>query len=169
MIICTLPCDRLLMSICCLPRLMSSLLCYYSCKVPFIRLAIWLALWVMCFSFSPIVCFEISFCTVHGLYTPTLLPMPMCSVLWDEFSVWLTAYVASDLVHLWDSLGMIIIVNVVLEQGWWHPYSCNLIPRSFPTYSFDHSSIQSKWWFLLALFHKHVHRNGSFVSSIPCS
>ena len=43
-IICTLPCDRLLMSICCLPGLMSSVLCYYSCKVPFIRLAIWLAL-----------------------------------------------------------------------------------------------------------------------------
>ena len=43
-IICTLPYDRLLMSICCLPRLMSSVLCYYSCKVPFIRLAIWLAL-----------------------------------------------------------------------------------------------------------------------------
>ena len=43
-IICTLPCDRFLMSICCLPGLMSSVLCYYSCKVPFIRLAIWLAL-----------------------------------------------------------------------------------------------------------------------------
>ena len=43
-IICTLPYDRLLMSICCFPRLMSSVLCYYSCKVPFIRLAIWLAL-----------------------------------------------------------------------------------------------------------------------------
>ena len=43
-IICTLPYDRLLMSICCLPGLMSSVLCYYPCKVPFIRLAIWLAL-----------------------------------------------------------------------------------------------------------------------------
>ena len=43
-IICTLPCDRLLISMCCLPGLMSSVLCYYSCKVPFIRLAIWLAL-----------------------------------------------------------------------------------------------------------------------------
>ena len=80
-IICTLPYDRLLMSICCLPRLMSSVLCYYSCKVPFIRLAIWLALSVMCFSFSPIVCYEICFHTVHGVYTPTLLPMPMYSVL----------------------------------------------------------------------------------------